>query len=210
VQIFLLRHGETDWNLQRRCQGVTDLDLNETGSRQAKEVAAFFSKEKLDAVYSSNLKRAIQTANAISEYHRLKVIVRSDFRELDHGKFEGLTFSEIHTNYPDFIRPWREQPAHIPIPGGECIADVGKRTWKGIEEIIRNHSYASVVVVSHQFPIVSILCHITGTPLNDYRRFHVDPSGLTRISYNPHHGWKLIQTNDLSYARVADSQESLP
>ncbi|MCZ6561458.1 MAG: histidine phosphatase family protein, partial [Deltaproteobacteria bacterium] len=58
MQIFLLRHGETDWNLQRRCQGVTDLDLNETGSRLAREVAASFSKEKRDAVYSSNLKRA--------------------------------------------------------------------------------------------------------------------------------------------------------
>ena len=210
MQIFLLRHGETDWNLQRRCQGVTDLDLNETGIRQAREVGASLSKEKIDAVYSSNLKRATQTAHAISKYHGLEVIVRSDLCELDHGKFEGLTFTEIHENYPEFIGPWREQPDHLPIPGGECIADVEKRTWRGIEEIKRCHPDASVVVVSHQFPIVTVLCRITGTPLNDYRCFHVDPSGLTRISYLPQEGWKLIQLNDLSHTRAADSEERPP
>jgi broad specificity phosphatase PhoE len=210
MKICLLRHGETDWNLQGRCQGVTDLDLNETGVRQARGVGAFLSKEKIDAVYSSNLKRATQTAHAISKHHGLEVKVRSDLREMDHGIFEGLTFKEIRANYPEFIGPWREQPAHLPVPGGECIADVEKRTWKGIEEIERSHpSYASVVVVSHQFPIVTVLCRITGTPLNDYRRFHVDPSGLTHISYHPHEGWKLIQHNDLSHARAANSEESL-
>lgn len=210
MEICLLRHGETDWNLQGRCQGVTDLDLNNTGIRQARGVGEFLSKEKIDAVYSSNLKRATQTACAISKHHGLEVRVQSDFRELDHGIFEGLTFKEIHANYPEFIGTWREQPAHLPVPGGECIADVEKRTWKGIEEIGRSHPpFASVVVVSHQFPIVTVLCRITGTPLNDYRRFHVDPSGLTRLSYLPHEGWKLIRHNDLSHIRAADSEESL-
>lgn len=207
MQLLLLRHGETDWNLQGRCQGVTDLDLNSTGVRQAKEAAAFLSKEEIHAVYSSNLKRAIQTANAISEYHGLEVTVCSEFRELDHGNLEGLTFREVRSNYPEFIREWREQPAHLPIPGGESIADVEKRAREGIERIEINHPHESVVVVSHQFPIVALLCRITGTSLNDYRTFHVDPCGLTRISYGPQQGWKLIQINDLSYVQAYISEE---
>ncbi|MCH8055577.1 MAG: histidine phosphatase family protein, partial [Deltaproteobacteria bacterium] len=104
MRLFLLRHGETDWNLQGRCQGVADLDLNERGKQQAVEVAEYLSREKIDAIYSSDLKRALQTAEAIRRFHDLEVTVDSDFRELDHGEFEGLTFTDIRASYPDFIK----------------------------------------------------------------------------------------------------------
>ena len=199
MEILLLRHGETHWNFEKRCQGLTDLKLNETGLGQARDVAAHLRKVKVHAVYSSNLKRAIQTANMISEFHGLEVITDSDFRELNHGEFEGLTFTEIQATYPDFIQAWREKPAHLAIPGGESIADVGKRAWRGIENIKRHYLHKTVVIVSHQFPMVSILCRITGTPLNNYRSFHVDPCGLSRISYSKKQGWKLTQANDRSF-----------
>ena len=142
---------------------------------------------------------ALHTANAISEMHGLAVITDSDFRELDHGAFEGRTFTEIQATYADFIQAWREKPANLAIPGGESIADVDKRAWRGIENIKRHYLHKTVVIVSHQFPMVSILCRITGTPLNNYRSFHVDPCGLTRISYSEKQGWKLTQANDRSF-----------
>ncbi len=200
MEIFLLRHGETLWNFEKRCQGLTDLELNETGLEQARDVAQHLKKEKIHAVFSSNLRRALQTANAISEMHDLEVITDRDFRELDHGEFEGLTFTEIQATYADFIRAWREKPANLAIPGGESIADVDKRAWRAIEKIKRHYPHKTVVIVSHQFPMVSILCRITGTPLNRYRSFHVDPCGLIRISYSEKQGWKLAQANDRSFA----------
>ncbi len=199
MEILLLRHGETLWNFEKRCQGLTDLDLNETGLRQARDVAQHLKEENIHAVFSSNLKRAIQTANAVSELHALEVITDNDFRELDHGEFEGHTFTEIQSTYADFIQAWREKPANLAIPGGESIAEVDKRAWRGIENIKRHFLHKTVVIVSHQFPMVSILCRITGTPLNNYRSFHVDPCGLTRISYSEKLGWKLTQANDRSF-----------
>ncbi len=201
MRLFLLRHGETDWNLQGRCQGVTDLDLNERGKQQAVDVAEYLSREKINAIYSSNLKRALQTAEAIRRFHDLEVTVDSDFRELDHGEFEGLTFADIHASYPDFIKKWRSDSTELLIPGGERLIDVEKRAWKGMERIMQSHlSHETVVVATHQFPIVAILCRITGTPLNDYRSFHVDPCGLNRISYNHRDGWRIIQVNDRGYS----------
>lgn len=210
MQIFLLRHGETDWNFQGRCQGVTDLGLNIRGKQQATDVAEYLSEEKIDAIYSSDLKRALSTAAAIRRYHRLAVTVDSDFRELNHGKFEGLTFPEIRASYPDFIRMWRSEPAELLIPGGERLVDVERRAWKGMERIMRSHlSHEKIVVVSHNFPILAVLCRVTGTPLNDHRSFHVDPCGLNHISYDHREGWRIIHINGRDYTGLAASKKGL-
>lgn len=211
MRIFLLRHGETDWNLQRRCQGITDVDLNDRGRRQARQIAEYLSTEKINGIYSSALKRALQTAEILRRSHGLAVTVDSDFRELNHGAFEGLTFSDIRDSYPDFLRLWRSEPAQLIIPGGERLVDVEERAWKGVGRIVQFHSSDdTVVVVSHNFPILAILCRITGTPLNDYRSFHVEPCGLTHISYGDREGWRVIQINGTGYTAPAGPKGGFP
>lgn len=196
MQIFLVRHGETDWNLQGRCQGVTDVDLNDRGRRQAEEIAGYLNSEKIHAIYSSDLKRALKTAEIIGGACNLQVTVDGDFRELDHGAFEGLTFADIRASYPDFLKKWRTEPAALLIPGGERLVDVEKRTWKAMERIPRGHSSdKTVVVVSHNFPILAVLCRISGTPLDEYRSFRVDPCGLNRIGYDSEAGWSILRAN---------------
>ncbi len=211
MRIFLLRHGETDWNLQRRCQGITDVDLNDQGRRQARQIAEDLSTEKINGIYSSALKRALQTAEILRRSHGLAVTVDSDFRELNHGAFEGLTFSDIRDSYPDFLRLWRSEPAQLMIPGGERLIDVEKRAWNGMERILKFHlPHETVVVVSHNFPILAILCRITGTPLNDYRSFRVEPCGLTHISYDDSEGWRIIQINGAGYTALAEPKGGSP
>lgn len=196
MRIFLLRHGETDWNLQGRCQGSTDIDLNERGKQQAREIAAYLGSERIDALYSSDLRRALQTAEIIKQSHGLVVRVDSDFRELDHGAFEGLTFSDIRASHADFLVQWRREPAQLVIPGGERLVDVGERAWKGMERIVRLHSRnETVAVVSHNFPILAILCRVTGTPLDHYRSFRVDPCGLSHLNYDDQSRWRVAQIN---------------
>lgn len=200
MEIFLVRHGATDWNLQGRCQGATDLELNETGIRQAQQIAATLANEPIHGIYSSHLKRAQQTAHLISLKHQLAVQIESDIRELDHGKLEGLTFAEIKENYSDFIQKWRTEPADIQVPGGERLADVAQRTWNGLSRIVQGHAAAeNVAVVSHNFPILGIICRITGTPLNSYRSFHVDPCGVTRLNYQGGDVWQLTYVNNQAY-----------
>ncbi|HEY3304382.1 MAG TPA: histidine phosphatase family protein [Candidatus Binatia bacterium] len=196
MRIFLLRHGATDWNLARRCQGTTDLELNETGLRQAAAAAHELSGEKIDAVYSSQLRRALQTAAAVGRLHHLTVIVEESLRELDHGEIEGLTFAEIQATRPDFLREWRDRPAEADIPGGERLAEVEKRAWDGLCRIVGRHGAENtLVIVSHNFPILAVLCRITGTPLNRYRSFHLDPGEIVRLSYDADDAWRVISKN---------------
>jgi broad specificity phosphatase PhoE len=200
VKIVLVRHGATDWNLEGRCQGATDRELNTVGVRQAEEIAASLSRESIHAVYSSNLRRARQTASVISDPHKLPVMIEEDIRELDHGQLEGLTFSEIKESYPDFLQRWRTEPAEIQVPGGERLADVAERAWNGLNRIVERHSSAeTIVVVSHNFPISGILCRITGTDLNNYRSFHVDPCGVTRLHYESANIWSITHINSRRY-----------
>ena len=199
MQILLVRHGATDWNLQGRCQGSSDRHLSEVGVRQAEQLAARLSAEKIHAIYSSHLRRAVQTAEYISQPHDLPVLVEEDVRELDHGHLEGLTFNQIKETYAEFLVRWRSEPAEIRVPGGERLADVADRAWLGLNKIVQRHPEAErVLVVSHNFPILGIVCRITGTDLNQYRSFHLDPCGVTRLACDRDR-WELTEVNSREY-----------
>jgi broad specificity phosphatase PhoE len=194
-----VRHGATDWNLQGRCQGSTDRDLSDVGVRQAKQIAELLSEEEIHAVYSSHLRRARQTAERISQPHNLPVLIEQEVRELDHGELEGLTFNEIKANYADFLVRWRSEPAEICVPGGERLADVAERAWNGLNQIVQRHADAErILVVSHNFPILGIVCRVSGTHLNQYRTFHLDPCGITRLKYDGG-DWDLTEVNSREY-----------
>ena len=204
MQIVLLRHGATDWNLQGRCQGSSDRRLNEVGVRQAEQIAAQLSNEAIHAVYSSSLERARQTAQIVSRPHNLPVIIEEDVRELDHGELEGLTFNEIKDKFSEFLVGWRTAPAELQVPGGERLAVVAQRAWQALTRIAERHrSGDTVVVVSHNFPILGVICRLTGTHLNNYRAFHLDPCGVTRITQQQKNIWTVTQVNSKPYECAA-------
>jgi broad specificity phosphatase PhoE len=191
MRIFLLRHGATDWNLAGKCQGLTDIELNAAGRAQADAAAETLAAEAVAAIYSSRLKRALATAAAVARRHGLEAVVEENLHELDHGELEGLTFAEIHSVHTEFIRDWRERPAEALVPGGEQLAAVERRAWEALQRIVARHrDDETLVVVSHNFPILSVLCRILGTPLNGYRAYHVAPGGLVRLEY-AEGAWRL-------------------
>jgi broad specificity phosphatase PhoE len=201
MQIVLVRHGATDWNLEHRCQGSSDRELSEVGVLQAEQIAHRLRQESIQAIYSSNLKRARQTAQVISRHHNLPVLTEEDVRELDHGELEGLTFHQIKENHAEFLTRWRSEPAELQVPGGEKLADVAARAWNGLNQIVQRHpEAANILVVSHNFPILGIVCRVTGTHLNDYRTFHLEPCSMTRLRYETSSGWSVTHVNNQEYS----------
>jgi broad specificity phosphatase PhoE len=200
MQIVLLRHGATDWNLQGRCQGSSDRRLTEVGLRQAEQIAIQLGNETIHAIYSSSLERARQTAALVSRPHNLPVMIEDDVRELDHGELEGLTFNEIKAKFSEFLTVWRTAPAELQIPGGERLADVAERAWRALSRIAQRHQTdQTVVVVSHNFPILGVVCRVTGTDQNNYRSFHLDPCGVTRITQHRNGLWEVTHVNSKPY-----------
>jgi broad specificity phosphatase PhoE len=146
TRILLVRHGATDWNTTKRAQGHADIDLNEDGRLQALHIATELETSEIEAIYSSDLKRAVDTARSIAAPHDLDVKVDPDLREIDQGEWEGLTVEEIRTGWPDLWGPARHYNAR---PGGETPQQVRERALISLRRIVDDHPHGTVVVVSH-------------------------------------------------------------
>jgi broad specificity phosphatase PhoE len=164
TRVFLVRHGATDWNKEKRAQGHADIDLNEDGHRQAAAVASELAHERIDAVFSSDLKRALDTAAAIALAHGLQVEIDPDLREIDQGEWEGLTTDEIRARWPELWGPGRHYNAR---PGGESPQQVKSRSLRALAKAAAAHPEGTIVVVSHGGTIRWISAKALG--YDDYR-----------------------------------------
>jgi phosphoserine phosphatase len=155
----LVRHGATDWNDRNRAQGHADIELNERGRAQAREAAERLAACDLDAVFSSDLVRALETARAIARVHGLDVVVERDLREIDQGDWTGLTDHEIKARWPDRWGPARHFSAR---PGGESPAQVRRRALGAVERILLAHPSGTVAAVSHGVTIRTLVAEALG------------------------------------------------
>jgi len=150
VTLILVRHGQTDWNKEDRIQGQSDIPLNKEGKRQAEKVARQLSGKKIDAIYTSKLKRAYQTAHIIARAHHLKVVKDERLNEITQGDWEGLTLSEARKRYPVLFEKWLTTPLQTKPPGGESVKSVKKRVIDVLNEIKGRHPSQTVVIVAHE------------------------------------------------------------
>ena len=146
TRIWLVRHGATEWNLNKRAQGQADIALTDKGRAQAKEVAAALSPFELDAVFSSDLSRAVDTARVIAQEQALEVVTDPSFREIDQGEWTGLPVEEIKDRWPDL---WGEARHYSARPGGESPGQVRARALDGLRGVVERYPGGSVAIVSH-------------------------------------------------------------
>ncbi len=181
MNLILIRHGETDWNRSGRCQGVADIVLNDNGKRQARELAESLKDHKITAIYSSHLKRALETAKHIAGHHNLDVRVEPGLHEMNQGDLEGLTFPDIRDRYAEVLKKWRESPETLRLPNGESLVEVQNRAWSVFEKVHETHLGETVVAVSHNLTIITLLCKITGVGLKGFRDFNVQATSKNVI-----------------------------
>jgi broad specificity phosphatase PhoE len=180
LKLILVRHGETERNFEARLQGgKSDLPLNEKGKKQAHCLGLALQGEKLEAIYSSPLKRACDTAQAISVHHYLKVQTDPALAEIDMGYIDGLELAEIKESQKDFWKRWDQEDYSVSLPGGESLLQVQHRTGGAVQGIIRRHQKGSVVVVSHSISLQIIITALLGAPLSSFIRFHLGVASIT-------------------------------
>jgi alpha-ribazole phosphatase len=180
THLILVRHGETDWNTQHRFQGQTDVPLNYTGREQAVRLAGRLTHEHIDAVYSSDLERAVETADIVTAHRPIDVRQDSRLRELSFGAFEGLLYSEIKERFPAELAAW-ERDRSIPPPGGESLAQLVTRVQNALAEITARHASDRVMIVGHGGPLRVLLCLIMGLPPEQQWQFRLEPTSWSEI-----------------------------
>ena len=181
MELILVRHGETPFNRERKVQGIADIELNDTGLRQAHQLALSLKDHEIHQNYSSPLRRAYQTAEAINQFHDVPIHRRNGLMEMDVGDFEGLSFQELRANEKDFLQRWIADPAMTKMPNGESIIELQERAWNAIGDIILEAENA--LVVSHNFTIAAILCKIKCVDLSQFRNFCVETASKTIVQF---------------------------
>lgn len=181
TRIILIRHGETAWNTETRIQGHTDIDLNARGRWQAQRLGAALADEGLAAVYSSDLSRAHATAMAVAQASGLKVQVTPSLRERAFGTFEGSTFAEIESRWPDDARRWRSRDPSFGPPGGESLQDFYGRCVQAVHELAAPHEGQAVAMVAHGGVLDCLYRAATGQALNAPRTWVMANAGINRL-----------------------------
>ena len=171
IRILLVRHGETEWNRIHRFQGRSDLPLNQTGKEQAHALALALKSESFVAAYSSPLARAMETALAIKAYHpAAPLFEEKGLIEMDLGEFDGMKAQKWAAQYPDLRKTWQATPSQISMPGGETLIEVQARAIETLNRITESYTPGSTLLLSsHNFVIITILCYATKTHLDQFR-----------------------------------------
>ena len=198
TRICFIRHGETDWNVERRIQGHTDIPLNETGRAQALAMAYNAAHQRFAAIYSSDLKRAVETAQVLAQREDQAVKYLPQLRERHYGVFQGITAAEGAERYPAAYAHYVARDLEYDFESGESLRRFADRVADGIDWLLRHHSGQTIAVVSHSGVLDMIYRRATGRPLHTPRDFIIPNCALNWFHFDGR-GWHLESWADRHY-----------
>jgi broad specificity phosphatase PhoE len=182
--LYLVRHGATDANLRRpyvlQGRGI-DLALNATGAQQADRVAQLLAQNPVAAVYSSPMRRALETARAIAERCRVEVVMREELIECNVGCWEGLDWDGIREKFPNDYENFQRDPSRFPYPGGETYSDVARRVVPVLEQLLEKHRGERFVVVAHNIVNRVSVATFLGLDLSRAKEIHQTNGGVNVV-----------------------------
>lgn len=202
THLLLVRHGETEWNAARRIQGHSNSALSPLGRRQADAVAQRLAQTRIDAIYSSDLDRALDTAAPFACRLGLTVQPVPALREKSYGDWEGMTEAEIIAAFPDgWHRYHVQQELNYPIPGGETWEQVQTRVLGALLKILAEHPGPdeTVAIVGHGASLRPVILDALDAPLPTLLRLRLDNASLTRLEYRLERGGRVIFLNDTAH-----------
>lgn len=181
MRLLLIRHGETEWNRAGRYQGHSDIELSATGIWQAERLRDCLDGQRIDAVYSSDLKRALRIAKIIASEHGLVVIPCKELREINFGKFEGMTFNEIQRHYSG----WGGVSSNANIPGGESLNQLASRIELFVSNVSKYSAKETILIVAHGGSLQVLVCLLLGIGIEHWWQIHLDSASLTIVEDYP-------------------------
>jgi probable phosphoglycerate mutase len=190
TRLCIVRHGETAWNAEHRVQGQLDVPLNAVGRAQALAASKVLAREKFDAIYSSDLSRAQQTAQPTAGLLSMALLLDKDLRERHYGIFERLTYAEVKVRYPEDYARFEAHDPEFAFRTGESLNDFAARSIAVISRIAKQHQNQSILVFTHGGVLDQFYRHVTGTPLSTQRGFGIPNAGLNRVELAAS-GWQI-------------------
>jgi len=202
TRILAIRHGETPWNVDTRIQGQLDIGLNDTGKWQAQCVGRALREEHITAIYSSDLARAFETAQAIAQSNlladRLSVVRHTGLRERHFGHLQGQTWQEIEAGWPDDAKLWRGRDPHWSPVGGESLTVLRARIASCVHALASQHLGEQIVLVAHGGVMDALYRLATQQTIEAPRTWHLGNAAINRLLWTPQ-GLSLVGWGDVSH-----------
>lgn len=196
LKLYLVRHGESAWNVKHLYTGQTDVPLSEAGERQAERVAEKFRAVELEALYASPLKRAHDTAKPTANLKQLQLRVEARLAEIHHGAWEGNPAAVIREQYADEYLAWRTQPHRVKMPDGESLEDVSLRAQNFLQELFAEYSDGNILIVTHDAVLRVILLQTLGMGLGFFWRWRFDNASVSVVERIEGGHFRLASLND--------------
>lgn len=197
TEVMLIRHGETEWNVGEIFRGRLDIELNGTGLKQAELLAEYLLATKIEAVYSSPLRRALRTAETVAHLHQLEVKIAPGLIDFDYGEWQGLPNQQVSSKYQELYAEWVRNPQLVTLPGGETLHDVRERAIGVVNEVVATYK-GTVVLVSHRVVNKVLICALLGLGNSHFWDIRQDTCGVTAFSYEDGR-FILTRHNDTSF-----------
>ena len=200
MRVFLIRHGETDYSQDRRYCGFSDPPLNEKGISQSMQLGIKFKSIEVDRIYSSDLKRADETAKIVFAGRLIKRL--RNLREMCFGVFEGLCYEEISKKYSKLYWQWVENLDNVTVPHGESLKEFRERVLESFSYAIKKRTDENIAIVTHSGPIRVILNSILKLDTEDFWQIQQDMASVNIIDYSKTFKPKLTKLNDTSHLTI--------
>lgn len=184
LELILIRHGETESNRRGSYLGWTDVELNEIGIEQVRLLRDRLKGTKVDKIYASPLKRALQTAEIINENYRLDIVPSDGLKERNFGIWDDLTFEEITQKHPSEYNDWIGDWIKYQIKDGESALEAYERSAAFVDEIIKNNTEGAIMLVTHLGTIRFLLAHLLDLGIENSWHFRVNNASITKIEIN--------------------------
>lgn len=209
TELYFVRHGQTEWNRQRRLQGIMDSPLTREGLQQAGKVAGRLSGIHFDAIYSSDLGRAMETASIItSQLNSTPIVPDTRLRERNFGIFHGFNWEEIITRFPEEGRKEKEAQTDYVIPGGESRQQMLGRVVAFLDDISRLHPKGRVLAVSHGGVLSLLIRHVLQIPFNSPRRYFLPNAALNIFEFSDGK-WFVKTLGEISFHETEDLSDGI-
>ncbi len=181
--IYLIRHGETEWNKEEIFRGRADISLNQTGFREAELIGEYLKSMDIHVVYSSPLSRARETARRIAQVFNLKVQPLEGIIDMSFGRWEGRPVKEVQIHEKELYQQWIERPHQVRFPGGESLDEVRIRAMDTLEGVVQAHHGNNIVLVSHRVINKVIISGILGLDNSHFWQIGQDPAAINLIQF---------------------------
>ncbi len=200
TRLYLVRHGATQLSAENRFAGSVGVDLSEEGRAQVERLAVRLADDQISAIYASPLSRTQETANILARPHELTPILRDGLKEISHGRWEGLTRTEVEAAFPGEYETWESDPFTFAPEGGESGISVLARALPVVREIVTQHEGKNVLVVSHKATIRLLISSLLGFDERGYRdRLDQAPACLNILDFKDPARARLMLFNDISH-----------